>query len=289
MMLYFLSAAAFSILLASAVTGYYSYRRKERAWKKYFFFYTVGMLLFQGALFFIFISDGINSDVRTPLVLTAELFRFVVTGVVLYAFPVCILTAIDRDPNAKIKLLLIVLSGSVLIFGTIVLIWRKEGLSRAARHFFYLYLIVFSCIAIARSRMFLRNRRKRALLVLLFVSVPYFLWSISARVLFHAENAYVHIAYTGFWGCLLFCNDLRFLRSGGTLAEMRRNELFEKAELSREEREIVEMMEQGMSNREIGNYLDVDGKSLETYIYSIYKKFAVNNRIELCKKLGGSL
>ncbi len=288
MTLYLFSAAAFLLLLASSVTGYYSYSTKRSTWKKYFFFCTLGMAFFQAVLFLVFFFDSSVHGFREPLRLTAELFKFVFAGVVLYAFPLCILNALGRGPSWKIKLLLLVFSGSVLLFGTIALIWNKERLSRAVELVFYLYMLAFSCAGIFRQHVLTRDGRKLPLLVLLYLSIVYFFWAPLAGLVPRAESPCGHAAYTALWGCIFLVSDCLFLNRRRDNGKTKRAEIFKEAGLSSEEGDIVEMMERGMSNTEIGSYLSIDDKSLDTYIYSIYKKLKVNNRIELFKKLDRS-
>ncbi len=282
------SAAAFLLLLASSVPGYYSYRKKSSTWKKYFFFCTLGMAFFQAVLFLGFFFDSYVHGFSELPRLTAEMLKFVFAGVVLYAFPICIINAFGRVPSWKMKLLLFTFSGSVLLFGTIALIWNKERLSRAVELFFYLYLLVFSCAGIFRQRVLYRDRRKRPLVVLLYFSILYFLWAILAGYVPQTEFPYGHAAYTALWGGIFLVSDCLFLNRRKGNGKSRRAEIFEEAGISSEEADIVEMMERGMSNTEIGSYLSIDDKSLDTYIYSIYKKLKVNNRIELFKKLDRS-
>ena len=284
---YILSAAAFLVLSSAAISGYFSYRDKPAPWKKYFVFYTAGMALFQGALFFISYSGGLFPAFREAVVLSTELIQFLITALVLYAFSLCVLQAVNRRPGSKLKLLLIILAGGVLIFGTIVIIWNRRALVAAARHFFYLYLFIFSGLGILRARVLLRDRRKRVLLLLLVIFAVYFLWSIFSSFFIQADSIYVHIGFTLLWGFLAVLFDVFFLLRKRVLGEVNRREFLEDAGVTGQESQIIEMMARGMSNRQIGSYLLLDDKYLDAYIYNIYKKLNVNNRVELFKKLDG--
>lgn len=55
----------------------------------------------------------------------------------------------------------------------------------------------------------------------------------------------------------------------------------EKFDISPRESEIVVLLRQGMSNKEIAGNLFVSPKTVENHIYSIYQKTGVKNRVEL--------
>ena len=51
--------------------------------------------------------------------------------------------------------------------------------------------------------------------------------------------------------------------------------------LSPREATIVELVVQGLTNREIGSSLDLSEHTVRNYVYRIYDKLGVSNRVEL--------
>lgn len=64
-----------------------------------------------------------------------------------------------------------------------------------------------------------------------------------------------------------------------TEAEMERT--FEKHNISDREKETVCLILKGKTNKEIEDTLYISIKIVKNYVYSIYRKFGVNNRLEL--------
>ncbi len=56
---------------------------------------------------------------------------------------------------------------------------------------------------------------------------------------------------------------------------------FEKHNISDREKETVCLILKGKTNKEIEDTLYISIKIVKNYVYSIYRKFGVNNRLEL--------
>lgn len=58
--------------------------------------------------------------------------------------------------------------------------------------------------------------------------------------------------------------------------------------LSRREKEVIGLLLQGKSNKQIALSLDISERTVEFHLKNIYKKLQVNSRVELILKLGKS-
>ena len=59
-------------------------------------------------------------------------------------------------------------------------------------------------------------------------------------------------------------------------------------ELSNREREVMELLLEGKSNKQIALALSISERTVEFHLRNIYNKFQVNSRVELVLKLGNS-
>ncbi len=57
--------------------------------------------------------------------------------------------------------------------------------------------------------------------------------------------------------------------------------LFKKYDISKREKEIVELLLEGKSNREIAEALFISGNTVKTHVKNIYRKLEVKNRVQL--------
>lgn len=58
--------------------------------------------------------------------------------------------------------------------------------------------------------------------------------------------------------------------------------------LSKREREVVELLLQGQSNKMIASSLTISERTVEFHLQNIYAKFGVSSRVELILKLGST-
>ncbi len=286
-MLPYVSGIAFILMVISCWLGYRNYRTNSVAWKKYVLLYLFSTAILHGIQFFLFFAGDFPLCCRESFQTVLDLIRFFITGVLLYTYPLCILSALRKQPSAKLKVLLGALAGGVLFFGIIVLMWRLSRLSAALQHFVYLHLLFFTGLGLSKQKLLWKDPLKRGLLLLLYPSGVFFLWAIINERLFKTETMYGHIIFTFVCGLIFTVVFLYALSRKRKPESTERDELFEDVGITRREREIIKLIENGMSNVEIQHYLDIDLKSVDSYIFTIYKKLDVNNRRELFKKLYG--
>lgn len=55
--------------------------------------------------------------------------------------------------------------------------------------------------------------------------------------------------------------------------------------LTKREKDVVELVREGLSNSIIGEILDIRKKTVENHITNIYKKFKIKGRYEIWKSL----
>jgi DNA-binding NarL/FixJ family response regulator len=51
--------------------------------------------------------------------------------------------------------------------------------------------------------------------------------------------------------------------------------------LTERERQIMQLVSEGLSNKEIGHWLDISDGTIKVHLHNIYQKLAINNRTTL--------
>ncbi|MCP4149424.1 MAG: helix-turn-helix transcriptional regulator [bacterium] len=64
--------------------------------------------------------------------------------------------------------------------------------------------------------------------------------------------------------------------------------LISKFKISKREREVIQLILKGMSNKDIENELFISIKTVKCHIYNIYRKVGVKNRLQLINLFQGA-
>jgi DNA-binding CsgD family transcriptional regulator len=90
-----------------------------------------------------------------------------------------------------------------------------------------------------------------------------------------------------FWAALVISPTARFLTRppGGEEEEAVPEEFAREFSLSRREREVLEKLCEGSSNKDIAEALFISPRTVENHIYNLYRKCGVGRRLELCNLL----
>ena len=118
-------------------------------------------------------------------------------------------------------------------------------------------------------------------------SVLNFIAPFITAILTAGVTTWVIGLFCGIWGIHDVAWFVGDWRRGGTSAVLDRLPArVEDWKISPREREIIQAMAGGATNKEIADKLFVSLRTVEAHLYSIYRKAGVKNRVELLHKLG---
>lgn len=86
------------------------------------------------------------------------------------------------------------------------------------------------------------------------------------------------------WGLLLVVSAFRRARPEPSLGEGLHPRFMADYAFSPREAEVIELLVQGLSNKEIGEKLFIASRTVETHVYNIYRKCGCRNKVELLNK-----
>ena len=284
----------FTLMVASAGLVYLVYLRSPHAWLRSFIIYTgthAFWLLFGTYVFFqaVFLPAPIDS-----LTLIFAYVRVAVSFVVLLSGSLFFLILAD-DRVGRIGTVVMVASASVvgLLIGLSLgfdLVWAGT----AASTVFYAYFAGLSIYALvkvlketgARRRMLffvvysVASHSVIAVLTVFFVFVPP---DPSRGMLVSALSTGLFCAI---WGLLMVITASRWVSMGLISSQEELPPAFiEDYKISRREVEIVEVIREGLTSRQIGERLFISQRTVEAHIHNIYRKCDVINRVELINKI----
>jgi DNA-binding CsgD family transcriptional regulator len=147
---------------------------------------------------------------------------------------------------------------------------------------FALCILVFSNI--------LRNNKKRKLIESLLVLYG-FSYGIILMAFFFKKSAYLFFHFS-YGASFLLLNLLPLIFIKRLLGRVEIQEsvnisgkeydlIFTKYGITNREKEIIQLISSGKSNKEIGEILFISIKTVKYHIYNIYRKLKIKNRIEL--------
>ena len=74
------------------------------------------------------------------------------------------------------------------------------------------------------------------------------------------------------------------VRGNGSQAQVEAGSEFEDPDLTRREKEILDLIEMGMSNREMAERLVIAEGTLKRHVANLYQKLGVHNRAQAIKQ-----
>jgi DNA-binding CsgD family transcriptional regulator len=96
------------------------------------------------------------------------------------------------------------------------------------------------------------------------------------------DAPFVQLAFQVSAGCVLIFHAVRYLLGPAAASEGHDLQGFlVRYGISEREREIIELMIKGLSNREIGEKLFISAQTVKNHVYNIYRKTGVTNKVQL--------
>jgi len=257
-------------------------------------------LAFLGAVFnlLVCVIDLYRFTTTGSPVIKFGLYSFSLTGLsaflMLYFLPVLShqVTGIPfRIPKRIVHILL--LSG--IFFTLVIELIYQLRIALYFRDFFFALIFIYSAFIILFYHNKIVNSKLRsaskAYSILIFSVVPAILLYNTIVLYFYPNNIYlkqpyfnvlflaVSIVLALWFGARYFFNNKESIEIG-TLAERAKYFNFSKREI-----QIVRLLVQGLSNREIAEHLYISQKTVKNHVYNIFRKINVKNRVQLINVL----
>ncbi|NBF41584.1 MAG: hypothetical protein GVY14_14340 [Spirochaetes bacterium] len=285
----------FTALFVSTALGLLSYQKRPFGWLKSYLVLLSAQAIFDLSFTFVVFSDLFSGGGNGPRP-AFSILQAAVSMVVLYVVPRFVQRLLGTADKRFARLWALVPVGVVAAGYVLVFLPVAFGYERPVTVVYYAYLGSWFLYGWARrTRMSLGSWKPwittflaGAGLWYVFTAADFgigpILISPDPEVPFVVLSASI---FNIFWATLVIIPTARFLTRppGREEAEAVPDEFAREFKLSRREREVLEKLCDGLSNRDMAEALFISPRTVENHIYNLYRKCGVGRRIELCNLL----
>lgn len=285
----------FTALFVSAALGLLSYQRRPFGWLRSYLVLLSAQAIFDLSFTFVVFSDLFSGGASGPRP-AFSILQAAVSMVVLYAVPRFVQRLVGTADRRFARLravvpVAIVAAGYVFVFLPVAF-----GYERPITVIYYAYLAGWFLYGWARrARMALGSWRPWITTFLAGAG----LWHLSAAADFGLGPILIHRGpdvpfvtlfsslFNIFWAALVILPAARFLNRppGREDAKAVPDDFAREFKLSGREREVLEKLCEGLSNKDIAKALFISPRTVENHVYNLYRKCNVGRRLELCNLL----
>lgn len=285
----------FTALFVATALGLLSYQRRPFGWFKSYLVLLSAQAVFDLSFTFVVFSDLFSGGASGPRP-AFSILQAAVSMVVLYAVPRFVqrLVGTADRPSARLRAILpvvIVAVGYVLVFLPVAFSYE-----RPITIIYYAYLAGWFLYGwLRRGRMAVGSWSPWITTFLAGAGLWYVLTAGDfglGPILINEDPDLPFVVLSSslfniFWAALVIVPSARFLNRppGREEAEAVPDDFAREFSLSRREREVLEKLCDGLSNKDIAEALFISPRTVENHIYNLYRKCGVGRRLELCNLL----
>ncbi len=304
----------FTVLFISLALGILAYQKSPRRWLRFFLIYMGFEAVYSVSFTFVFYSHVYLSDQPSTPGSIFILFQIITSAAILYLAPRFLLelTGTVGQPRASARSkpskttaihIAILIMPFVLALLTFLaqlpntlqpLAAFTEQHNRYISAFFYLYLSVFFLSSLFRREKIPSGRWRLTILIFIAgAALFHLMWVIDAAFLVITLEEQgplrgiilTNALYEIFWGVLFVVPAVTEINARGASAETIgiTSEFIREYNLSAREQEVLPLLCDGMSSKDIAETLYISPRTVENHIHSIYRKCGVKRRLELVR------
>jgi len=308
---------SFTVLFISIALGILAHQKSPRRWLRFFLIYMGFEAFYSVSFTFVFYSHVYLSDQPSSPSMVFILFQIITSAAVVYFAPRFLLEltgtlgggraggAAKRAELRRTHIALLVLPVLLTLLTLLAqlpntfqpLTIFAERYNRFISAFFYLYLFVFFFLTFFRRQRIPSSRWSREIVVFIAgAALFHFLWVVDVAFLNIQLDQQgplrgillTNALYEIFWGVIVAIPAVAEIGTQGSVisAEDIPGEFIREYKISTREKEILPLMCDGMSSRDIAEALFISPRTVENHIRNIYRKCGVKRRLELVKLIG---
>lgn len=308
---------SFTVLFISIALGLLAHQKSPRRWLRFFLIYMGFEAFYSVSFTFVFYSHVYLSDQPSSPSMVFILFQIITSAAVVYFAPRFLLEltgtlkgggtggAAERANIRRTHIALLVLP---VLLTLLTLLAQLPNIFQpitifAERHnrfisaFFYLYLCVFFLLTFFHRKKIPSGRWSREIVVFIAgAALFHLLWVVDAAFLDIQLDQQgplrgillTNALYEIFWGIIVAIPAVAEIGTQGSVISA--NDIpggfIREYKISAREQEVLPLMCDGMSSRDIAEMLFISPRTVENHIRNIYRKCGVKRRLELVKLIG---
>ncbi len=284
----------FSLMFGAVGLSYILYRKQHDAYRMLYIIYLLLTAFWFVLLTYLYFITQFMESPSNALVLSVAWIRIGISVMIAYVVQLLFSALLCDRVSVKTRLLALIIPAVVL---SSALTWTVFGVSWMATAVTFLYNFGLGAGMLALW-MYLRRQPRYARVksmgsFLVISGVAYLFFGLFAAFfvvtgISTASVPHMFIIETGLTGLFIFVwcfNDvLVFMRlfseSLGKNHDVP-DHFVRDYQISKREADILRLLVEGKSGKEIGDILCISPRTVETHTYNIYRKCSVSNRIEL--------
>ena len=285
----------FTALFVSTALGLLSYQRRRFGWLRSYLVLLSAQAVFDLSFTFVVFSDLLSGGGAGPRP-AFSILQAAVSMIVLYAGPRFVQRLLDTAATRFARLLAIVPVGIVAAGYVLVFLPVAFRFERPVTIVYYAYLGSWFVYGWLRRRQTTVGSWKPWITTFLAGAGIWYLFTAAdfglGPILMKRDPRVPFVVLSSslfsiFWAALVIVPAARFLirPPGRDESEAVPEEFAREFRLSPREREVLEKLCEGSSNKDIAEALFISPRTVENHVYNLYRKCGVSRRLELCNLL----
>jgi DNA-binding CsgD family transcriptional regulator len=269
-----------------------TWARSLYSWTKQAMWYLAAMTLYQLLFTFRFFLNIYVESASASLITAITLITALMSAFAVYLLPILVTRYVGKRPGPALYAIAVI-SALSLLLGSVFINNLSRDLINAINSGYYLYIIFLSAWALVRSRALYFSADARGLrwffLMHLFFNATFLAYVLSGGFFLDGDIPGVILlvpAYILSWAAIFTGISVRSLfftprRKGSAVPD----EFIHRFGITPRERQVLEQILRGSSNREIGEQLFISVRTVETHLYHVFDKCGAGTRLELLNML----
>jgi DNA-binding CsgD family transcriptional regulator len=289
---FWVNGIGFSMLFGIFFLTYLSHRTNRHVmFSQYLWYIALSWLWFLFQFIGFMYQVLLQRDVQS-IIMVIAVVRLVFTIMVFHRIPLFIDTIVYGSISNKARGISLVMAFSVMAILALVEITKAIGIGPYISVFLNGMVGAFFLFAFIKikNQQHYRAQRMRSFLLISAVAFFFFGWYAALFIVFPHRHRPSFDALVSALFIIVWCvNDvmiyLREFSSSQAMETNRLNTFYDQHQLSKREQEIIKLLVDGLSYKEIAFRLSVSPRTVETHVYRIFKKCSVSTKLELVNKI----
>ncbi|NLE15121.1 MAG: hypothetical protein GX626_04535 [Spirochaetales bacterium] len=289
---FWLNIAGFSLLFGTFFLTYIARKTNQHSmFDQYLWYLGLSWLWFLFQFIGFVYQTILERDARS-IILVNTLVRYVFTILVFHRIPLFLDAVITGTISLRTRKISMTVALGVLVLLVVLSVLRSvligpyiTAILNGLVGFSFLYALIR-----IRNQQTFSAQRMRSFFVISCIAFQLFgLYAIVFMLVPHLHRPAFDAFFSALFIIVWCLNDamvyLREFSSFGVREKRRIENFHERFKLSEREQEIIQLLVDGLSYKEIAYELSLSPRTVETHVYRIFKKCSVNTKLELINKI----
>ena len=288
-----INIVGFALMVASTGVFFLVYNRNRHRWLLCYLLYAGAFTLWLLASTYVYFQDVFLDEPISQLETVTSYLQAVFSVVILVFGSLFFLGLADGPLHRRRGAVTAAVAAVVVAMMVVAIGFGRTEFLSYVRLLFSAYLAFAAWYASARVTATRHRPQVRLSGFLVFSGVAYTCLTAASIALLIVPAGLADIpidaiatgAFLGCWSVLSIFIGMRWVAGKSSGGGSIPSSFYDDFDLSPREREIAEALAEGLTSREIGDKLFISVRTVETHVFSIYRKCGVSSRVEFVNKI----